>query len=359
MPKIGNRPQLILQNGRLLDPQIRVPQGEKCAQEVLDEQFDFSRLSRPQQFRLLEEVGCKDPEDRWGDRDLARFLDRKIDTGFSTAVRLFEELGAAAVGLGLRLVEGPWPGKPFQQVEFRGTAKELVDAAAAIGLTLEVRSHLYTRDEHAVLTNYLDAFPEEAKAALHCRPYSYDGAVMRILRQDCDRGDCDPAYLAAVAQIALRTVWKALPNFAAWSEETGVLLARPSELPYPDGSRKLHLMPQHLLTINWANSAPGYSWPEAYYACRLPLYERYIVTVSADCPEAFGGQTDKALGSFPVSANFHESVKAIISLDWEERFLEYEQRRWKYVLEGGLVSEADAEQWADEVWLRSDKDDSE
>jgi hypothetical protein len=173
---------------------------------------------------------------------------------------------------------------------------------------------------------------------------------MRILGQDCDRGDTEASYRAAVAQIALRTVWKGLPNFAAWSETTGVQLARPSESPSPNGSRKLHLMPRHLLTINWADSGPGYSWPEAYYACRLPLYDRYIVTVSADCPEAFGGHTDKALDSFPVSANFDESVKESIFLDWRERFLEYEQPRWKYVLEEGLVSEADAEELADEVW---------
>ena len=31
------------------------------------------------------------------------------------------------------------------------------------------------------------------------------------------------------------------------------------------------LPPRHLLTINWADSGPGYSWPVAYYVAWLPL----------------------------------------------------------------------------------------
>ena len=59
------------------------------------------------------------------------------------------------------------------------------------------------------------------------------------------------------------------------------------------------LPPRHLLTINWADSGPGYSWPVAYYVAWLPYYDRFVVTASADCPEGFG-YCDVAIGSFGI-----------------------------------------------------------
>ena len=56
----------------------------------------------------------------------------------------------------------------------------------------------------------------------------------------------------------------------------------PSQLP----SRIL--LPKHLFTINWANSAPGLSWPEAYYVTQLPGWDVYIVTASQDTDEIYG-----------------------------------------------------------------------
>jgi hypothetical protein len=45
--------------------------------------------------------------------------------------------------------------------------------------------------------------------------------------------------------------------------------------------RKVELWPRHLLTINWADSAPGVSWPVAYKAT-------YVPWVRPDCCDGIG-----------------------------------------------------------------------
>ena len=115
---------------------------------------------------------------------------------------------------------------------------------------------------------------------------------------------------AAVATILLRSIEHRLPNWGAWSPETGVKLAR-KRRPRKD-SRRLHLVSQHLFTINWASSGPGFSWPHRYTLTWVPLYERYVVTVSADSPEGLCGYTDLALGSFGASEDFENCVSAIV-----------------------------------------------
>jgi hypothetical protein len=61
--------------------------------------------------------------------------------------------------------------------------------------------------------------------------------------------------------------------------------------------RKVELSPRHLLTINWADSGPGFSWPVAYYAVYVPGFDRTVVTASGDSPETFGA-CDVAVGHF-------------------------------------------------------------
>src|SRR5262249_14743211 len=72
----------------------------------------------------------------------------------------------------------------------------------------------------------------------------------------------------AVAQILLERVQDRLPQWGVWSPEDGVQLARP--ILDRRAHRKVVLSPRHLLTINWADSGPGFSWPVAYYAVYVP-----------------------------------------------------------------------------------------
>ena len=45
------------------------------------------------------------------------------------------------------------------------------------------------------------------------------------------------------------------------------------------------------------------------------MYDRYVVTASADCPDAFG-YADFALGHFGRNDNVGQSVLEIIKRDW-------------------------------------------
>jgi hypothetical protein len=62
-------------------------------------------------------------------------------------------------------------------------------------------------------------------------------------------------------------------------------------------------------------SGPGFDWPVTYKLVWTPIYDRYVVTASADCPDAFG-YADFALGHFGRSDDVGQSVIEIIKRDW-------------------------------------------
>lgn len=71
---------------------------------------------------------------------------------------------------------------------------------------------------------------------------------------------------AAVAQILLESQ-DHLPQWAAVTND-GLQFARP--IADRRALRKAEMLPRRLLTINWAESGPGFSWPVAYYATYVP-----------------------------------------------------------------------------------------
>lgn len=81
-----------------------------------------------------------------------------------------------------------------------------------------------------------------------------------------------------------------------------------------------------------------------------------MVTVSVDCAEVFG-VCDVGIGWFGPDQSILEGSRQIIVGDSSGQRSEWDQRRWVYVLDTGLVSAAEAEAWADEVWgdLRDEK----
>jgi hypothetical protein len=66
-----------------------------------------------------------------------------------------------------------------------------------------------------------------------------------------------------------------------------------------------------LLCINWADSGPGFSWPEAYHITRIPGFDQHIVTASRDSPDAWGC-TDHAIGFCDANVPFKEAASEII-----------------------------------------------
>ena len=159
---------------------------------------------------------------------------------------------------------------------------------------------LFTPDEHAILADWFRTKPP--------------GCAQDILPQDAAKRlgfTKEPFnYLlndAVVAYIVLEQVERQLPGWSAITDDGEFVTERHfrdvSAIPH----RKVAVLPPgHLLTINWADSGPGYSWPVAYYVAWLPYYDRFVVTASADCPECFG------YCDFPLdhSASKHHSREA-------------------------------------------------
>jgi hypothetical protein len=151
----------------------------------------------------------------------------------------------------------------------------------------------------------------------------------------------------AVAQILLERTQHDLPN---WTVLAGDRFVIARDIFDRRARRKIELWPHHLLTINWADSGPGFSWPVAYKATFVPRFDRTVVTASADCPEAFGGVCDVAIGAFRPETSLLEGSRRIIISDWTNQWCEHDQERWAYLFDTGIVSKAEAEAWADEVW---------
>ena len=152
---------------------------------------------------------------------------------------------------------------------------------------------------------------------------------------------------AAVAQIVLERIQDHLPNWTAVVGDRFVV-ARP--LIERRAGRKVELWPRHLLTINWADSGPGFSWPVAYTATYVPGFDHTVVTASADCPEAFGGVCDLAIGAFGWETSTLDGSRRVIMSDWQRQRREHGQECWAYLFDTGIVDKAEAEAWADVVW---------
>jgi len=214
-------------------------------------------------------------------------------------------------------------------------------------LTASKTSHnqieFFAPDEHAVLSRWL--------------AHRYDAAVpaddlveaMARLGIEDEPHDLYRPIDAAVANIVLCQVERFLPQWVAVYPDRTVF-ARQYREPDGRGPRKASLLPMKMFTINWADSGPGFSWPEEYRVTYLPLFNRYVVTASADSPDAWG-YCDFALGSIPSGQSVVERACRIVARDWRRR-MSAGQPRWQGFWSAGTVDEARAQRMADRVWGR-------
>jgi len=163
-----------------------------------------------------------------------------------------------------------------------------------------------------------------------------------------DHDPCEPytrldAWLGA---FAVRDIQERLPNCGICRED-GVILTRPIEKKRR--SKKVAFAVRFLFRINWANSGPGFSWPADYHLIWLPGFERWVLTYSADSPDAMG-YCDFALGAFGAEADWRQSVKEILVADWRLQYGEWEQTPWQELWGHGLVTEEEALAWRKEAW---------
>jgi hypothetical protein len=199
---------------------------------------------------------------------------------------------------------------------------------------------LFTADEHAVLARWFSQAPPDL--AMHIQP---EEAARRL--GFAKQPDHYSLIDAAAAFVVLERVEHLLPQWGM-SIDGNLVLGRDYRQHAKIPNRTVLLQPRHLFTINWADSGPGFSWPVAYYVTWIPYYDRFVVTSSADCADMFG-YCDFALGAFGIDKPIKEGTREIISADWTSH-RESEQPRWACLFNTGLISKAEADAWAEEVW---------
>ena len=164
----------------------------------------------------------------------------------------------------------------------------------------------------------------------------------------------------AVARVLLNSIQGSLPQWAGVRENGELVLNRKEIQRHPDAT-KLTLNPRLVCCINWADSGPGFSWPESYHVTYLPGFGIFIVTSSRDGPDAFGC-ADHALGWGAATEGELLVAKRVVQGFWEHQRNEWDQERWTYLFDEGLINRATANYWAEEIWPQyndSDEDEDE
>ncbi|MEI8033514.1 MAG: hypothetical protein WCH05_09235 [Chlorobiaceae bacterium] len=149
----------------------------------------------------------------------------------------------------------------------------------------------------------------------------------------------------AVARLALGKIQNRLPQWYC-SRGDDVMFGR--EIT-PHEQRQEAFFPRALFTINWADSGPGYSWPESYYVTLYPGFNRYVVTASADSTDAHG-INDFDVGWFPADCGWIEGSRELLVRYWKGEPFGWDCQRWAYIFDEGEISDETANAWADEAW---------
>jgi hypothetical protein len=151
---------------------------------------------------------------------------------------------------------------------------------------------------------------------------------------------------AWVGAFAVKDIQGRLPNCGICWSDGSVVLTRPIRKAT---SRKVTGLSRFLFRINWANSGPGISWPADYCLVWLPGYDRFVLTYSADSPEAMG-YCDFALGAVGPDEDWREAARRILVNDWRRQREGWGQWPWEHLFDSGLVSEEQALAWRAEAW---------
>ena len=166
-----------------------------------------------------------------------------------------------------------------------------------------------------------------------------------------------PRLEVAVAQVLLEWTQDELPQFSVVDEDGEVNFGRHA-FGRAEPAGRLRFAGEFLFCLNWADSGPGISWPEAYHLFRVPGFERYVVTVSRDSDE--GAECcDNVIGHCSAELAPREAARQIVQAWWTFCLEDVEQTRWAYLFEEGLIDRAEAQVWADEVWRDAEEDEEE
>ena len=191
---------------------------------------------------------------------------------------------------------------------------------------------LLPADEQAILKAYVEGTAEPDDAAF---------AAFEIPEE------AQPSRLeVAVAQILLSRIQDSLPQWSAMRDDE-LIVNRKEHKRHKDA--RLNFSPKLICIINWADSGPGFSWPEAYYVTYLPGFNKFVITSSRDGDDTWGC-ADHAIGVADGSLDPVEAAKDIIIEFWRSQYGDWEQSRWAYLFDTGLIGSKTANEWADAVW---------
>lgn len=153
-----------------------------------------------------------------------------------------------------------------------------------------------------------------------------------------------------VAEIALSNIKGELPQWAQFYEDGHALWGRKHKLSLVK-ERDKFLDPIYLFMINWADSGPGFSWPESYYTTYFPGYDIHVVTASQDSYDVHG-YTDEAIGYFVSNGPGWINLEAGIVIEqwWKRQYDKWDQGPWAYLFGTGTIDETLAERMRSDVW---------
>jgi hypothetical protein len=155
---------------------------------------------------------------------------------------------------------------------------------------------------------------------------------------ECSRAD------VAIARLLLGPIQQELPSW--WFGDVNARDPFPARL---DGTPLFR--PQHLATINWADSGPGFSWPEAFHATVIGPLDVVVVTASRDCDEPMGC-TDHALGWRPATRPVRDIAREVLVADWKRRKDGWDQDAWENIFSPGLFGERQLRSMRRQAWGR-------
>jgi hypothetical protein len=209
--------------------------------------------------------------------------------------------------------------------------------------------------EAAIVREYLGLPPRPDESSLDVWNHAGELPTGVVHLEDADGsvGDCglDRAASDAVARLVLAGYEGTLPVWGC-VREGEVTITRKDRRPRKGPVRALPLM---LLEVNWADSGPGFSWPEAHHLGWLTGFNRWVVTASRDTPE-IDGYCDRVLDTFAHCEDAVARARDVIQGYWQSLKDEYGQERWEYLFEEGRLTASDAEAMASAVWAEEPED---
>jgi hypothetical protein len=149
----------------------------------------------------------------------------------------------------------------------------------------------------------------------------------------------------ALARMVLSGVEDTLPVYIAVSRGVTIVTRKQRAPRIPS----VRAVPIFLLEVNWANSAPGISWPEAHHVGWLPDFDRWVLTSSRGTPE-LDGYCDRVLCHFDQCGDPAAEAGSRIQAYWQGLKDAYGQARWACLLSTGRINESDAARMASTVW---------